>query len=32
MVGEDPMAALTGQEKRVLELFGEGLTSENRGR
>jgi DNA-binding NarL/FixJ family response regulator len=27
MAGEDPMAALTGQEKRVLELIGEGLTN-----
>jgi DNA-binding CsgD family transcriptional regulator len=27
MVREDPMAALTGQEKRVLELIGEGLTN-----
>jgi DNA-binding NarL/FixJ family response regulator len=27
MVREDPVAALTGQEKRVLELIGEGLTN-----
>ena len=27
MAGEDPMAALTGQEKRVLELIGQGLTN-----
>jgi DNA-binding NarL/FixJ family response regulator len=27
MASEDPMAALTGQEKRVLELIGEGLTN-----
>jgi DNA-binding CsgD family transcriptional regulator len=27
MVREDPAAALTGQEKRVLELIGEGLTN-----
>ncbi len=27
MAGEDPLAALTGQEKRVLELIGEGLTN-----
>jgi DNA-binding CsgD family transcriptional regulator len=27
MRGEDPVAALTGQEKRVLELIGEGLTN-----
>jgi DNA-binding CsgD family transcriptional regulator len=27
MRGEDPLAALTGQEKRVLELIGEGLTN-----
>jgi DNA-binding NarL/FixJ family response regulator len=27
MAGEDPVAALTGQEKRVLELLGEGLTN-----
>ena len=27
MAGEDPVAALTGQEKRVLELIGEGLTN-----
>jgi DNA-binding CsgD family transcriptional regulator len=27
MVREDPLAALTGQEKRVLELIGEGLTN-----
>jgi DNA-binding NarL/FixJ family response regulator len=25
--GEDPAAALTGQEKRVLELIGQGLTN-----
>jgi DNA-binding NarL/FixJ family response regulator len=27
MASEDPVAALTGQEKRVLELIGEGLTN-----
>jgi DNA-binding NarL/FixJ family response regulator len=27
MRSEDPVAALTGQEKRVLELIGEGLTN-----
>ena len=27
MVSEDPVAALTGQERRVLELIGEGLTN-----
>ena len=27
MAGEDPAAALTGQEKRVLELIGQGLTN-----
>jgi DNA-binding NarL/FixJ family response regulator len=27
MAREDPVAALTGQEKRVLELIGEGLTN-----
>ena len=27
MAGEDPVAALTGQEKRVLDLIGEGLTN-----
>lgn len=27
MAGEDPMAALTAQEKRVLELIGQGLTN-----
>src|SRR6266567_2466530 len=27
MADEDPLAALTGQEKRVLELIGEGLTN-----
>jgi len=27
MAREDPAAALTGQEKRVLELIGEGLTN-----
>ena len=27
VVGEDPAAALTGQEKRVLELIGQGLTN-----
>src|SRR5580704_6755789 len=27
MAGEDPVAALTGQEKRVLELIGQGLTN-----
>ena len=27
MAGQDPVAALTGQEKRVLELIGEGLTN-----
>ena len=27
MSSEDPVAALTGQEKRVLELIGEGLTN-----
>ena len=26
-VREDPLAALTGQERRILELIGEGLTN-----